>query len=232
MTQDRSTPLERAGLLERLEASLAGTWMTLVPGGLPRRPLRVGFSASAHGEGTTTVALCAARSLARQSREGVVLLEANGASPGLAQMAGIGPGTRLADLLNGSASLESACADPRVPGLTLVPWGAGGAGQSAPLGHAELDAIEGLLETCVARGLHVLVDLAPILVHPAGLRLLRGVDTTIAVLSAGRTLKRDAARFARALDAAGLPLAGTILNHHVEELPRWLRGRLGPQRAT
>jgi hypothetical protein len=74
----------------------------------------------------------------------------------------------------------------------------------------------------------VLIDVAPVLVHPSTIELLWSVDSTVAVWRAGRTLKKDGAEMVRTLASAGIPLAGTILNRHQDELPRWFRGRSRP----
>ena len=76
----------------------------------------------------------------------------------------------------------------------------------------------------------MLIDVAPVLVHPGTIPLLWTVDATVAVWRAGRTLKKDAAQMVRTLASAGIPLAGTILNRHQEELPGWFRGKRRPGR--
>lgn len=233
MTQDRLPSSARPGPFERLESALEGLWVKLDPDGHGGRPFRVAITGCASGEGTTTVALAAARNLARQSRAEVLLLEVDGVHPGLGELCGSAGDPGLEALLSGTASLEEARRPTEVPGLSVVPWGPaqGGWNRGTTLSPAQFDAAEGLLEACSARGVHVVLDVAPVLEHPSLLRILRSAQATVAVLRSGRTTKQDAARLARGLAAAGIPLAGTILNQHVEELPHWLRSRLGPTRG-
>lgn len=230
MTADRPTTVALREAFASLEPTISSLWTGLVPGGRPPRPLRLAFSACAHGDGSTTVAACAAISLARQLREEVVLFEANGATPGLARMLGIEPGPGLDEVLRGSVTLAAAMRATDVPGLSIVPWGGtNDALANGPRGKAmpplDSHAAEELWESCSARGRHVLIDVAPVLVHPGTIPLLWTVEATVAVWSAGRTLKRDAAHMVRAIASSGAPLAGTILNRHQEVLPAWFPGR-------
>ncbi len=231
MTPERSPA--QPGPFERLESALEGLWVQLAPEGHTGRGFRVAFTACAGGAGTSSVALAAARALARQSRQEVVLFEVDGAHPGLGERCGVAAGPGLEALLDGAVGLDEVRRPTEVPGLSVVPWGPsrGAWSRGTTLTLPQFEAAEALLGTCAARGLHVVLDVAPILEHPSLVRLLRCAEATVAVLLAGRTPKRDAARLARSLAAAGVPLAGTVLNQHVEELPPWLRSRLGPARG-
>ncbi|MBL8861153.1 MAG: hypothetical protein JNK02_03995 [Planctomycetes bacterium] len=210
-----------------LAPAIANLWTGLLTGGRPSRPLRLAFSACAHGDGATTVAVCAALGLARQLREEVVLVEANGATPGLSRILGLEPGPGLDEVQRGVVPLAGALRATDEPGVWLLPFGGDAVGP--PVGVAReaalgLDAARTIGETCAAQGRHLLLDVAPVLVHPSTVPLLWTVDSTVAVWSAGHTLRKDAAAMVQALEAAGSPLAGTILNRHREELPRWIRG--------
>jgi len=235
MTRDRSSAVALRATFERLEPTIDSLWTGLVPGGRPQRPLRLAFTACAHGDGATTIATCAAISLARNLREEVVLFEANGTTPGLARMLAIEPGPGLDDIQRGTVTLAAALRPTDVPGLSLVPWGGPSATPaSGPRGTAQPElageVAEKFWDACSAQGRHVLIDVAPVLVHPGTIPLLWTVDATVAVWRAGRTLKKDAAQMVRTLASAGIPLAGTILNRHQEELPGWFRGKRRPGR--
>jgi tyrosine-protein kinase Etk/Wzc len=230
MTPERSSVVALRDTFASLESTIDSLWTGLVPGGRPQRPLRLAFSACAHGDGATTIATCAAISLSRHLREEVVLFEANGRTPGLARMLAIDPGPGLDEVQRGMISLAAALRPTDVPGLSLVPWGGAettrASGPRGPVpSELSREAGEELWDVCSSQGRHVLIDVAPILVHPGTIPLLWTVDATVAVWRAGRTLKQDAAHMVRTLASAGVPLAGTILNRHQEELPSWFRGK-------
>lgn len=230
MTPDRPSVVALRATFASLEPTIEGLWTGLVPGGRPQRPLRLAFTACAHGDGATTIAVCAAISLARHLREEVVVFEANGTTPGLARMLAIDPSPGLDDVQRGTVTLSESLRPTDEPGVSLVPWGGGASGPraSGPRETTQPDlageTAEGYWDACAAQGRHVLVDVAPVLVHPGTIPLLWSVDATVAVWRAGRTLKKDGALMVRTLASAGIPLAGTILNRHQEELPRWFRG--------
>jgi len=88
-------------------ATIDTLWTGLVPPGQRDVPFRIAFCSSAHGEGTTTLAACAAIGIALHLRENVVLIEANGYTPGLARQLGLSAGPGFDEVLLGKKSLEA-----------------------------------------------------------------------------------------------------------------------------
>lgn len=204
-----------------LRETIETLWTGLVPAGPFKVPLRVAFSSSAHGDGTTTVAACAAIGLALHRREKVVLIEANGYTPGLARHLGLPPGPGLSEVLRGERALEAALRETDVPGLVVAPWGTPDV-HDRGLGASE--TTRAILERLTAEGRHVLVDMPPILAHPAELSLAWTMESAVIVFRAGRTSAEDAAAMVKAVNTAGIHLLGAILNRHRRDLPRWMGG--------
>ena len=92
-------PPMSAQVLRHFEAfapTVDALWTGMRALGTPGRRMRVGFTACRHEAGTTTVAACAALSLALHGGQEVALVEANGVRPRLARWLGRPPLSRLA----------------------------------------------------------------------------------------------------------------------------------------
>jgi Mrp family chromosome partitioning ATPase len=217
----RSTPAPRSSLLELLEpfaSTFATLWTGLLSGARPEEPLAIAFTACEHGDGTTTAATCAAISLALHGGRDVVLVETNAYRPGLAALLGIAPGPGLEEVRSGEAPLETALRSTDVPGLRVLPVGVPSATSVAPR-SAEMAKV---WERLGRASCHLVVDAPPVPGHPQSIPIVASLDAVVLILNARRTRKRHVKPVIAALENAGIPLLGTLLNRCTRELPTWL----------
>lgn len=219
-----------ASVLTHFEAfapTIDALWTALRPLGKPGRRLRVGFTACSGGEGTTTVAACAAVSLALHGGQEVALVEADATSPGLARWLGLEEWPGLEEVRRGLVPLEEALRTTDVPGLRILPCGGGAAHGAEPgvLDGPRAADLWRLWERIAATGSHVLVDVPPVLVERRAIPILASTETAVLVLDGRRATKRDAARAIEAITISGCAFGGTVLNRCVQDMPAWIRRR-------
>ena len=216
--------------LEPFAATIAALWTHLAAGpagsggtGEVDPTLRLGFTACAHRDGTTTSALCAASSLALHGGREVVLVETTNTSGGLAEWIDAEATPGFEELRRGEVPLERALRRTDLPGLFLLPAGRARPGDAgAPLRAADLRK---LWDQLSAGERHVLVDAPPVADYELAIPILASLDEAILVLNAKRSGKGPTLRALRALDERGIALRGTILGRCTQDLPRWLAPR-------
>jgi succinoglycan biosynthesis transport protein ExoP len=216
--------------IEPFSATIAALWTNLIDG--PMRPgeagevdptLRLGFTACAHRDGTTTSALCAASSLALHGGREVVLVETSSPRGGLAEWLGCDPVPGFEEVRRGDVPVDRALRRTDLPGLLLLPAGRARPGDGGgSFRAADLRKLWSLLS---GGARHVLVDAPPIPDYELAIPVLASVDETILVLNARRSGKGPTLRALRALDERGIALRGTILGRCSRNLPRWLEPR-------
>lgn len=205
-------------------AALSGTmntlWTHLAPGGKPETTRRVLFTATADGQGTTTVALCAAIGLVRHLQASVTLLETGAPSGSLAAMLGAEPTPGFSEVLAGKAERAQATRRWEDKGLSFVPAGL------RPFEPGELtgERARDLFEAFGQGRDYLLIDSPPVLLHPEAHALLWGVDQAVVVLDAGRSRKDESRALIRILHDAEVEVLGCVLNRYQPELPGWIGG--------
>lgn len=205
--------------IEPLIAELGGRaedmWTSLAPALGTRGSVRVLFTATEAGAGTSTLAAVTAYEMAHNLRRSTVLVEANLRRPAVAGYLASPRTPGLADLLDGRARLES-CRHRFRPGspLEIVPGGSPRAPVPGELvSQAAQDAFIEL-----SRDVQVLIlDAPPIGDGPEARLLFDHVDGVVLVLRARHTFKEDAQRAVGLVRAAGLPLLGAIMNRYRPE---------------
>ena len=214
----RSAALE--GPLQALRPAVDSLWARLAPHGRPERLRRILFTAPGAGQGTTTVAACAAVGLARHLRAKVCLVETGAPSAVLATLLGLEPSPGISEVLQGQAERVRALRATVEPELVVVPAG-------------ELEFEPGMLATEEARSLlewlgdgvdFLLLDAPPVHLHPEVRPLLWHADEAVVVLEAGRTRKDEAKALVEALGQASVRVTGSVLNRYKPELPAWMGG--------
>lgn len=228
MDRPSAEPARLLGVFEPFAPAIDTLWTGLRVAKHPERPMRLGFTACHGGAGTTTVAACVAISLAIHGGQEVVWVETNGADPSLARWLGIPPAPGLEEIRRGLVPLEQALRPTEIPSLSLLLLG--GTGTPRPKEELLSASLQGprtaelwtLWERLSAPGRHIIVDAPPVSGHPGTIPILASLDGTILVLDARHTKRREAGHTVRTLAAAGVPLAGTILNRCVQDLPAWM----------
>lgn len=209
-------------LFTPLRKTIDTLWASLAPNGKPTAQTRIVFVSSAHREGTTTIAACAAIGLAQHLREKVLLIETNYHTPGLAAAFKRTPSPGLTELINGSARLEEALVETDVPGLSILPAGAGR--EPSRGAFASEDAVR-LLDRASAGQTYVLVDAPPVLLYPESRLLLWQMDAAVPVFRTGKTHKDTAEKVIRTIASSGVRIAGAVLNRFRPDMPAWVSGR-------
>lgn len=223
-------PVSVRAAIEPFAATIAALWTSLQGEHLAARetgestsPLRLGFTACAHRDGTTTSALCAASSLALHDGREVVLVETANTSGGLAEWLDCEAVPGFEELRRGEVPVDRALRRTDLPGLLLLTAGrTRPADGSAPFRAADLRELWDLLSD---GSRHVLVDAPPIPDYELAVPILASLDEAILVLNAKRSGKGPTLRALRALDERGVALRGTILGRCSRGLPRWLEPR-------
>jgi Mrp family chromosome partitioning ATPase len=185
-------------------------------GALPDRALRsILFSSAQSGEGTSTVALQFAQSLAHGSAR-VLFVDANARRP-----------CCFADEAQRHAVLDTRVASPAMagvmtPNLQVVPATeeAVRSGQVAPA------SIRSLLQAAVGAYDWVLLDGPPVVESPDCAALAGLVDGVVLVLQAGRVKRPVVTRAVDLLRKSGARVLGTVLNRRVHEIPGFIYRRI------
>jgi succinoglycan biosynthesis transport protein ExoP len=212
-------PVAFAPLAKTIDALWASIVQSSGPTGMPERIL---FASARAGEGTTTLATCAAIGIAQHLRQRVVLLEANVHRPHLASCFGVVPVPGFSDVLHGRAGIDRAIRETEVLGLSVVP---AGSTREAVAGELTSEQAQQILVEIGKLGRHLIVDSPPLLEHPDGSLLLRHVDAAVLVVDA-RTSRRDSIDAAKRLvDTGGVRLLGSVLNHYRPDASAWFEKR-------
>ncbi len=214
----RSDPGTSFGRLIESVRPLADTiWSNVLPLRKGPEPLRIMVTSVEDRSGNTLISTACALGLARNTRQSVVLLEANLRRPAVAGLLGLEPDPGLAEWLSGDLDLESCLLEwPHCPNLTVLP--AGGPREPVPgeLNEPHVqDALNGLFE----RGSFVVVDAPPLLESGASRALLDHVDGVVLVLDAGASAKRAAQQTIETVENAGVVVYGSVLNRFRNPLP-------------
>jgi len=138
------------------------------------------------GAGTTTVALNAARALAAQGRE-VVLVGADLGAPRLHELLDLAPGPGLLDVLEGDSTAEGALQRTPWPNLRVLTAGATSAGQH----QLHVDHLRLALAHLAAHAM-VVVDAPPLLVGADSLILADQADAVLLVADLRSGTRSDA----------------------------------------
>jgi Mrp family chromosome partitioning ATPase len=178
----------------------------------------IAITSALEGEGVTSVARSLAAIMAHDLARSVCLLETNWWPP-------TGDGPRpdrrvgLADVLNGSCSLESAVLHTNDPNLTVLPSGRLSVPErptvvASPAFVDALQLLTKLFET-------VIIDVPPILKASEGITIARLADATALVVRQGVTTE---AQVRAAIDELGnIELLGVIVNGWSTRLPAFFQ---------
>ncbi len=175
-----------------------------------------------HGEGTSTVAVGLALTLAQRSGLRVLLVDANFRSPALAKRLHVEAAGGFAGALAGQASLDGRLAETDTPNLALVPAGLAAAGSARLLSGPRFAV---LLDELAAMGDLIIFDAPPVLPYADALTLASKVDRVILVTQTDRTQRGHLERAKDELDKAGATILGVVLNRKTSHAPPWLQRR-------
>jgi capsular exopolysaccharide synthesis family protein len=144
-----------------------------------------------------------------QAGKRVVLVDANFQGPSLHRLFGVPAGPGLAEVLTGTAGPEHAVRPTAVPGLGVLPWGAG------PRASAELlcsPRFEELLATLREEHDLVLLDTPPLPAVADAAAVAARVDGVLLVVRVARTPRPEARRARDVLATVGASVFGVVVN--------------------
>ena len=214
----------------RQMAELEQVWQRLVlhllrSEGL-RAPWALGGTSAIRGEGKSTNALGVALSLAQETGDKVLVVEADFSHPTMTEDFQIVRQPCLADYLSNAATLEAAIARTTTPNLCVLPaWsvslaqtGASPAAFSAALRHLLPDLMTQLRD----KFRYILVDMAGLLEDVNTSEMARHMDGILLVVRAGVTPMEKITNAAQLLDPH--MVKGVIHVGPDSAMPRWLKG--------
>jgi len=160
------------------------------------------------GEGTTTMAVSLAQTIAGANRR-TLLIDGNFRTPALHKVFDIPPSPGLADILTQTAQLADAARATNTPNLFVLP---AGNVPSSPQTLLQSQALGLFLEEVRANYEFIVVDSAPALRFPDALHVGRSTEGTILVVSAGRFAREAALEMRRRLQRVNVKVLGVVLN--------------------
>lgn len=177
--------------------------------------LRIAFTSTYSGEGTSSIASSFAHTLAEQKLS-TCLIECNFRAPSLAAHYEAQKVAGLGDFLEGKVNLAEILNRNIAPFLDLVHAGTIRSDPYSLLSGPQLTRVLGALH----EGHEALVlDTPPLSTSPEACLVLRNVDAVVLVVQANRTKKAAAKRSMATLNALGVPILGAVLNQMDYQLP-------------
>jgi len=184
---------------------------------LPEQGRRVVMiQGSQRGEGATTVAHHFARTLAREERLRVLIVDANARRPALE-----------ADGASRTAFPRGASEMPQAEGggsSNLFAWPV--SEEAHRTGVLSAGAVKELIEAVGIACDWVVIDGPPVLESPEAAALAVAADGVVLVVQAGRTKRPVLSRSADLLRKAGARVIGTVLNRRRLEIPGFIYRRI------
>jgi capsular exopolysaccharide synthesis family protein len=175
------------------------------------------------GEGVSTVTLGLASTMAEGSRQGVLVVDLNSATPDLAGRLGLVPRYGLGELLAKEVTRSDAVVESTVPHLFLLGQGKTPPDFSQP---ASLALFEEVMKSARTAFDFLVLDGGSLESCPDSLLVAGRADAVVLVVQAERT-GQDAVREASSkLRLAGANLLGVVLNRRREYLPSFLARKM------
>ncbi len=166
------------------------------------------ITSAIQGEGKTATALNLAMSMTELQDHRILVLDCDLRKPSVETFLGLNRGPGLADLLQGSTSLDEAIRPSGIPGLDII-----GAG-SRPKNPSELAAsrrVDELLGQLKEQYNYVLLDTPPIVpISDAGILSAKS-DGTLVVVALERASRRMVKEALEQLESVGAQLLGTFV---------------------
>jgi capsular exopolysaccharide synthesis family protein len=171
-------------------------------------PQVVLVSSATAGEGKTTVAINLASVLAQQSK--TCLIEGDLRRPMIERAMGLTPKAGLAEVLNGTATLnEVIISSTGVPGLNVLPVNAVTDNPADLLASGQMASVVKSLREMFS---YIVIDSPPIIPFSDARSLALLSDAVILVSRYGCTTRRSITRGAEIISEMQVPLMGVVLN--------------------
>ena len=177
----------------------------------------------ANKTGTTTTAVGFAKTLARDCKLNVLLIDANLRNPKLHNIFNIHYNEGLRNLLSIEEQKKSLSRKVGRGNLHVIPCGGG---KIAPLTLFESDRFDNFLDYVRKDFAYVILDAPPVNGYDETKIMSSKVDGVILVIESGKTRRPVAIRAKQELEEAGAKVLGIILNRRKYYIPEWIYKRL------
>jgi tyrosine-protein kinase Etk/Wzc len=183
-------------------------WSRLAYDRRAREGLLLAFVPDAQDRDASRVAGCFAVGLALHGGERTVYVSCRAEAGWLEDRLALPTAAGWTDVLEGRTDIAGALRETIVPGLDVLPLGAGPTTSPHPMRRAEFTA---LLDRLAETHAFVIVDLPGFQVQPEGPAVLRAVDAVILATHASLSTKAGVRTVLEAAEVAGAQVAGGVL---------------------
>jgi len=181
------------------------------------------FSSSLQGEGTSTVLINFAKTVAATG-ESVLLVDANLRKPTLHEAFNIEQSWGLSDLLQGKSSVNDIIKKTKIPNLSVITCGS--PNRPNPLAMFLDDSIDAFIGEIKEQADWVLFDTPPLNSYNGAISLAAKTDGVVLVVEAEKTRWEVAQKACRQLEEGGIRVLGAVLNRRKMYIPDWFYNRL------
>ncbi|WP_243361358.1 GumC family protein [Fundidesulfovibrio terrae] len=216
------TPESRAYARVHTERFYDNMWdrLFLKRSELSKPPRSIAVTASYDGEGVSTVAANLAISLAKNSREKVLLIDANLGSPCMQEVfCTLGDSHGLSDLIAGRTDYVEPVAQPDYPRLWLLPAGGALTGDDACIDPRYMEAVVGKYRDGFG---YIVIDCPAVWRSNVPTRIATVADGVILVVEAERVRVQIVERTKERLEEVNARILGVVLNKRRFYIPSWL----------
>jgi capsular exopolysaccharide synthesis family protein len=187
---------------------------------LSKPPRTMAVTASYDGEGTSTVAANLSIALAKNSREKVLLVDANLGNPCVPDFfCSMGDTQGLSDLVSGNVEYVEPVHQPQHDRLWLLPAGKALAGEKACL---DPQCMEKVIARYRDKFAYIVIDCPPVWRSNLPTRIATVVDGVILVVEAERVRVQIVERTKERLEEVNARILGVVLNKRQFYIPNWL----------
>jgi protein-tyrosine kinase len=181
------------------------------------------FTGATHGGGATTTAVNFAKTLVRDYRVKVLLIDANMRTPKLRELFNITTDQGLTDVIldNSAKPYQVINCDPSY--LFVLATGGNYVG---PVSLFESERFDTFLSNAREDFDYVILDSAPLPSFAEARVLCEKVDGVVLVVESGKIRRQVALRAKKELEDAGARILGVVLNKRKYHIPEWLYKRL------
>jgi capsular exopolysaccharide synthesis family protein len=192
---------ERAEEFRKIRANLVA---------LDPRPRTIMVTSGAHGEGKSLTAANLALTLLETGEREVLLVDANLRHPELSELLGVPQGPGLGDVITAERGTTAAGAIVKtpIPGLFLLPAGAGGIAAARQL---KPDVLKRILDGLRDRFAFIVIDSPAVADYADAVLLSNDVDGVLVVVRVGSGRRTATLKTIEDLEASKARLLGTVV---------------------
>lgn len=187
-----------------------------------KQPRVLAFSASTRREGSSTVLVNFARTLA-SGGERVIAVDGNIRNPAFHELFGVAKNVGLAEVLQEGTDVRDALKTTWIENVSVLTVGTTALGV---LGAGELKALEFLSEQLQTMAEWTLFDLPPVNASSDAPAIASKMDGVVLVILSDKTRREIVQSAVRRLEAAKAKVLGVVLNRRKMPIPGWIYNRL------